>query len=380
MKKIILLGIFFVLIIGAVQAVRLPEGSEKNWATSTEYGIENWLLVSHTENGTLKQLNTTFNDLNISSNLIVIGNIFGEIPDSFKNQNFTTRYNLRTDRWQLNNFTNAYDNRNGRWSLGNFTSSFTARLGELWNLGNFTSAYQNRIAELWNLGNFTTAFQNRIGELYNKENVTSDYPNLDLSLLDDYALSNFTNNYDARSDRYNKENFTAQINANGFFNLGNYSAEYSATGYKLGNFTSDYDTRLERFNNNNFTARLNLEGDIIRVGNLSQVIPANEKNPTNATIQIGTSQVTNLADFVVANEVNPTNTTIQITESQISDLRSYLLIAGGTLTGDVNITGELDVSGVSGSLTNTSVVCVKTNGDFGVCTSHISNGGTCTCG
>lgn len=46
----------------------------------------------------------------------------------------------------------------------------------------------------------------------------------------------------------------------------------------------------------------------------------NESNPTNATIQIGTAQVTGLGDFIIANEQNPTNTTISITESQISDL------------------------------------------------------------
>ncbi len=49
-----------------------------------------------------------------------------------------------------------------------------------------------------------------------------------------------------------------------------------------------------------------------------------------------------------------------------------------TPTGAVDITGEISVSGVSGS---GKIVCVKADGDFGVCSDDPSSAdGTCTCG
>lgn len=225
MKSLVLLSILLFMV-NIAYAVRLPSSSEKNWATSPIYGLEKWLLESHTANGTLKaDMNLSANDFNITNNLIVLGNIKGEIPNSFKDLNWSKLY----------------------------------------------------IAE-------------------------------------------------------------------------------ANTRYVLTNFTSNYDDRNDRFGNINFTSRLNLEGDIIRVGNLSQVVSANEKNPSNATIQIGTSQVTDLASFVVNNERNPSNATIRITEGQISDLQNYLtstinknIVINGVRSN--NITGEEQFLGISGSLT-----------------------------
>ncbi len=105
MKKCFALMIGLLAILATeAYAERLPIiGSDaNNWGNV----LNKYLLVSHTENGTLRQdLNGTFYNLNVSNNLAVIGNIYGELPDSFK----------------LLNFTNAYDSRNDRFSNGNFT-------------------------------------------------------------------------------------------------------------------------------------------------------------------------------------------------------------------------------------------------------------------
>ena len=122
--KILLFGLLFVLMIATVSAEqRLPSKGESNWATSPVYGLESWLSVSYTGNGTLKQLNTTFNSLNVTSNLIVLGNIFGEIPDSFKKLNWTDLYVAEAaTRYSLANFTSNYDARADRFNIENGTS------------------------------------------------------------------------------------------------------------------------------------------------------------------------------------------------------------------------------------------------------------------
>ncbi|KKK48139.1 hypothetical protein LCGC14_3148130, partial [marine sediment metagenome] len=39
------------------------------------------------------------------SNIVTALTFIGELKDGFRNENFTERYDLRTDRWQLSNFT-----------------------------------------------------------------------------------------------------------------------------------------------------------------------------------------------------------------------------------------------------------------------------------
>lgn len=169
-------------------AARLPSvGSDSNaWGNL----LNEYLRVSHTENGTLiKGLNASFDNLNISQALIVLGSIYAEIPDSFKNSNWTALYNNEAStRFGLENFTTAYESR------------------AYWKLSNFTSAYS---AEYSNSG---------------------------------YKSANFTSDYNARTDRFGTGNFTAALNnyLSAFFNKANYSAEYSSSGYKKANLTIDY--------------------------------------------------------------------------------------------------------------------------------------------
>lgn len=58
-----------------------------------------------------------------SGDVKVDGNIFGEIPNAFKNNNFTERYNLILDRFDNENFTIRYDLRTDRWKLANLTEA-----------------------------------------------------------------------------------------------------------------------------------------------------------------------------------------------------------------------------------------------------------------
>ena len=285
MKKslfLIVLSAIFLLLIAFVNAISFPAKGASNWATSQEYGLEKWLSVTHTENGTLKTgLNVSLDEVNVSKNLIVFGNIFAEIPNSFKNSNFSSLYNNEANaRFKVENFTSAYDSRTDRWQSANFTSALQLRLNEFWNLANFTNALQNRLSELYTKTNFTNDYDNRADRYgktnftsqydgredrfgnsnftslfpvsysaeysssgYKKANITGDFPNIDTSLLDDWALSNFTLAYDSRSDR---------------FGLGNYSAEYSTSGYKKANVTTDYPnldlSLLDDYSLSNFTA------------------------------------------------------------------------------------------------------------------------------
>ena len=103
-NSIFVLTVMLVLFASIAHAQRLPViGSDSN---SWGLVLNSYLLVTLNENGTLRQgLNATFGSLNISSNLIVLGNIYGEIPDAFKISNFTDAYNSRNDRFGNANFT-----------------------------------------------------------------------------------------------------------------------------------------------------------------------------------------------------------------------------------------------------------------------------------
>ena len=118
-KFIKILFVFSIFLVSLVMAgsINLPIPSDFPAVGSTSWG--NPLLISHnktldtirvlhTENGTLKagingsflNLNVTgilnvtyayFNDTNITNDLNVFGNIYGEIPNSFKNTNFSEK-------------------------------------------------------------------------------------------------------------------------------------------------------------------------------------------------------------------------------------------------------------------------------------------------
>jgi len=69
------------------------------------------------------RLNASFYDFNITNNLIVLGNISGEIPNTFKNINFSTQLNLYMDVFFGNgNWTILYNNEaSTRWGRTNQT-------------------------------------------------------------------------------------------------------------------------------------------------------------------------------------------------------------------------------------------------------------------
>lgn len=101
----------------------------------------------------------------------------------FRNENFTVRYNLITDRWQLINYSNEYSN-----------SGYKNE--------NFTLQLNNYITSFFNNNNFTTLINNYIPSFYNNDNLTSDYPNLDTSNLDDWNKNNESSYL--TSEGYNK--------------------------------------------------------------------------------------------------------------------------------------------------------------------------------
>lgn len=152
MKKLVLITIFALLLLATfVSAISLPNesdypvvGSDNGvWGNKLNKNMNdtiNTILVSLDRNGTLRQgLNTTFSQINVTDDLIVLGNIYGEIPNSFKLINFTSAYNARTDRYANANFTAQYDARADRYQLPNFTLNYDSRV-DRWQSLNFTSA------------------------------------------------------------------------------------------------------------------------------------------------------------------------------------------------------------------------------------------------
>ncbi|MEK6878417.1 MAG: hypothetical protein AABY22_02355, partial [Nanoarchaeota archaeon] len=144
-NKAVLLITTFLLCLGSVNAAALPTGndlpiplsesSRGTWGNTYNNLLNNTFVILDrifTTTGFLKTgLNISTNELNVSNDLNVLGNIKGEIPNSFKNFNWSNLYIAEANtRYSLANFTSNYDNRNDRWSLGNFTTSFANRLNE----------------------------------------------------------------------------------------------------------------------------------------------------------------------------------------------------------------------------------------------------------
>lgn len=224
-KRLFLNVLIFLLFVAFVNAESLPIVSSE--AQRDQHGniLNNYLLVTHTENGTLKNNSVQDYMLNLSNITLL---------------DFTNDANFLTTVATANIQDNAV--KQSKLNLSDITlADFTNDRLDLWSLLNFTNSFANRLSELWNFGNFTRAYANEYASTgYKKANVTVDYPNLDLNLGDDYSLTNFTSNFGSRLTE--------------FFNLGNYSTEYSSTGYKLANFTANYDSRTDRFGNINFSA------------------------------------------------------------------------------------------------------------------------------
>ena len=288
----LMVAVILILSLATAQAASLPTvgGDANQWGTI----LNNYLLVSHNNNGTLK--------------------------DVWKLENFTSAYDSRADRFSNSNFTTRYDNRADRFGNFNFTALFPTNYENqaYFKLSNFTSAYNN-IADRFGLGNYST----------------------------EYA-----------STGYKKSNFTSDLGSAlaPAFNLGNYSAEYSSTGYKLINFTSNYDALKDRFENGNFTA-LNvgafnkanytaLENSAFRNENFSAQLPP---YPTNSTIFIPLSQVSG-RDFVDGLKIGSgANITKHLSVSSANVVTTNI---GADVCGDLTATGIT----VTGSLVGDTVV------------------------
>lgn len=130
--------------------------------------------------------------------------------------------------WKLVNFTEAYNARTDRFDNENFSTR----------LGTFMNAFFNN-------NNWTTLYDNEAGTRFGISNYSNEYDSTG------YKLSNFTTNYDARTNRFDNENFTTQ-----------YGTEYDSTGYKLGNLSSDL-----LGTGRNFTF-INASQDLIVLGNV----------------------------------------------------------------------------------------------------------------
>lgn len=361
MKSLVLLSILLFMV-SIVHAVRIPLASEKNWATSPIYGLEKWLLESHTANGTLKSdMNISANVFNITNNLIVFGNISGEIPTSFKNLNWSNLYVAEANtRYSLANFTSNYDARLDRFSNVNFTSRYDA-ITDRFSVVNYTaledSAFRIENGTRLQFSNFQNAnasgiINGYIPSFFNNGNFST---RLDLASTAFFSNGNFTTRYDLRADRYSKENFTAQIDSNGFFKLENYSSEYSSTGYKLINFTNNYDLRTDRFGIVNGTA---LSFSNFRIENIS----SSEQNPSNATIFLPSQEKIDGLKSTDSPKFSALNITNKITIGGTDGTSKLQIIGGGVATANATA-NNCNVGEIRANVTSatTGKICVCLN-------------------
>ena len=266
-KNILILSAIFLLFVASVNAQRFPTKGQTSWASSQEYGLEKWLLISHDNNGTLKKgLNVSFDEVNLSKNLIVLGNISGEIPDSFKRGNGTSLFN--------NLFVSAFD--------GNFSLKTTDNLTEGTNLY-FTNARAD--------ARFNSLFASSFNSNLSAKSTTDLTEGTNLYFTNARAdtrfnalfVGSFNSNLSVREDSYfkntnesNPTNATIELG-----NIGGYSAIWTGV---------------------NQSAR---EGAYFK--------NANESNPTNDTLQLSSQErVTglNITDSPKFSAINVTNVRI----------------------------------------------------------------------
>lgn len=186
--QLLIFSLILALGAAAVHAEKLPNVGEdsNNWGTI----LNQYLLVSHDQNGTLRtDLNSTLNGLNVTTNLIVAGNIYGEIPDSFKKANFTSAYDARSDRFSIQNGTQLPFSNFRLENVSNTTSiSRILDSNLLARVGNF---------DLRNISNYTEYLRSSDFSIFknisNTTKVSNILDNTLLARVGDFNLQNISN-------------------------------------------------------------------------------------------------------------------------------------------------------------------------------------------
>ncbi|MBI3035802.1 collagen-like protein [Candidatus Woesearchaeota archaeon] len=307
------IALFVLLLLAAsAYAARLPAvGSDSNaWGAL----LNEFLLVSHTGDGTLKNVSVTGNFVITNANNSNTSVFYVNSTSGFIGVGTSSPSEALTIVGNVN--VSGYINMSGNLVVNNLFNVSAST-------GNVNSAGIINAAGFRILGNDVqvenSAFKN--------VNFTAQYD----SRNDRYGNANFTNQYDARADR---------------FTLANFSAEYSSSGYKKGNFSSDLSSV------NSSIALWNSTGNNIYPREISGNVGIGTNNPQNklevagiinaSAVRVGQVNVclqdgSNCPPGVVSIPTPWTNTTTQV-----------LLAAG--FPNFVNISDTLFVNGSNGKV------------------------------
>ena len=313
--------LFFIIFINSAYAERYPLENENPY-----YNIFiPFLNVSHTINGTLKSgINVSFYNLNVSKNIIVIGNLNATQINSslitignnmvvteeaiFNKANYSIEYD--STGYKLVNFTSNYDARLDRYSITNYSAEYATSGFKRENISEYlggTDINSSVIKE----GNLSTILVD--GRITNDLTIQTSssltvgggFESGGLTLETDGDI--WINNIYMRYGNISTINVT-DININGSLNP------------TLDNLF-DIGSKNLRWLNGNFTGTLevnSITSPTIRLTNLQDLDESNFFDLTGC----GTSTTFTALDSTGA----ITCSSISITESQISNLKDYIVV------------------------------------------------------
>ncbi len=249
---------------------------------------------------------------NISGDLGVLGNIYGEIPDAYKKANYSAEYS--STGFDNENFTVRYDLRTDRFAIANVT----AYLGDDGN------------ASLLRTGNISNI------------------------LLNAFKNENFTVRYDLRTDRFALANVTAYLGDDGNASLLRTSniSNILLNAFKNENFTVRYDLRTDRFARENVTDYLggaDINASLLKAGNISNILLNAFKNENLTGKAVNFTYANVSKDLVVLGNVGiGTTAPLSLLHLNKSDLLNTsvtnVLTLDHTNPNGVNLTGGIGVS------------------------------------
>ena len=208
-----------------------------------------------------------------NASLLRVGNISDILEDSFKNANFTARYDARTDRFGIENysseysstgfdnenFTTKYDERDDRYKEGNLSSDLSSGVASTISTTTLTSDTVIVNKNLYVIGNISNT------DVTNLNINGSLYPALD-NLFDlgngsfRWRNGNLTGTLQAGTLSDGSATITGGvIDAPAIKILGS-AVQVEASAFKISNFTSAYDARTDRFGRGNVTDYLGGSG------------------------------------------------------------------------------------------------------------------------